>query len=581
MPTLVYNPGEPDERCFPIGEASVTIGRAEDQGIYIPHKSLSRSHARIEPSEGRFVVVDLESKNGTLVNGVRVKRKEIRHGDTLTLGDLDLLFRNEDTRDSENPVSRTHDTQPQATRALLRSPIARLVGDPDLAGSQDPGTRAHGRLRILMEVAKLLPVSDDVDSLLQKTLDLVFQILDVDRGVILLIDEQTGELTPRVVKPAQPAHGDLPIYSENIVEYVLRKSVAALFADAVSDARLGSARSVVVQSIRASMCVPLKPRDDVIGVLYVDNLRAAHRFSEDDLDFLVAFASQVAVAIENARLYRRVELETVARMQLIMEAKLASLGAMVSGIAHELRNPLHFMMNFAEVSTGLTADLTEALRAQGPRLPADARADLDEMLVDLGENTRRINEHGRRASTIIQNMTQHARRTAGVREAADLNTVLAESVHLARKGPHGAGLEVTVVADYDPAIGPVEMVTHDMGRVFLNVIENAIDAMREKKRDQGPGYVPELRVRTIGRGGQVEVRIRDNGTGISKRIEERIFEPFFTTKPSGQGTGLGLSLSHEIVVLGHQGSMRVETIPGEFAEFVITLPKGAGVGSRR
>ncbi|MRG92335.1 ATP-binding protein [Polyangium spumosum] len=580
MPTLVYNPGEPDERSFPIGEASVTIGRAEDQGIYIPHKSLSRSHARIEPSEGRFFVVDLESKNGTLVNGMRVKRKEIKHGDTVTLGDLDLLFRVEDTQDADRFVG-THHTLPQATRALLRSPIARLVGEPGTAGSQDPGARAHGRLRILMEVAKLLPVSDDIDSLLRRTLDLVFQILDVDRGVILLIDEQTRALVPRVMKTAQPAQGDLPIYSENIVEYVLRKSVAALFADAVSDARLGSARSVVVQSIRASMCVPLKPRDDVIGVLYVDNLRATHLFSEDDLDFLVAFASQVAVAIENARLYRRVEQETVARMQLIMEAKLASLGAMVSGIAHELRNPLHFMMNFAEISTGLAADLAEALRAHGHRFPDDARTELDELLGDLVENTRRISEHGRRASTIIQNMTQHARRTAGAREAADLNTVVTESVHLARKGPHGAGLELKVVAEYDPAIGPVEMVTHDMGRVFLNVVENALDAMREKQRERGPGYVPELRVSTAGRGDQVEVHIRDNGTGIPKRLEERIFEPFFTTKPSGQGTGLGLSLSHEIVVLGHQGSMRVETVPGEFAEFVITIPRGAGGMSRR
>jgi signal transduction histidine kinase len=572
MPTLVYNSGAPDESSFPVGEEAVTIGRAEDQAIYIPHKSLSRSHARIEPSDGRFFVVDLDSKNGTLVNGVRVKRREIRHGDTITLGDLDLLFRVEGARDNVDPFGTTHEPYPQATRALVRSPIARLAGEPGAGASHTPG--ADVRLRILIEVAKLLPVSDDIDSLLRKILDLVFQILDVDRGVILLDDPQTGVLAPRVVKTAHPMPDDVPIYSEKIVEYVLRNCVAALFADAISDARLSSSGSVVVQSIRASMCVPLKPKDDVIGVLYVDNLRAAHLFSEDDLDFLVAFASQVAVAIENARLYRRVQQETVARMQLIMEAKLASLGALVSGIAHELRNPLHFMINFAELSAGLASDLEEGLRAQSHRLPAGALAELDEMLVDLRENTQRISEHGKRASVIIQNMAQHARRPSGAREPADLNAVVAESVRLACRGPQGAGLEVKVVAEYDAAIEPVVMAAHDMQRVFLNVVENALHAMRERKRGQGADYTPELRVRTMGRADQVEVRIRDNGTGIPKGVQERIFEPFFTTKPTGQGTGLGLSLSHDIVVLGHQGTMRVETVPGDFAEFVITVPKG-------
>jgi two-component system, NtrC family, sensor kinase len=579
--TLVYNPGEPDEKSFAIRHAAVTIGRAEDQGVCIPHKSLSRSHARIEPSAGRFFVVDLESKNGTLVNGVRVQRRELHHGDTITLGNLDLLFRVEPTHGSGGHVA-APEPQPQATRALLRGPIAKLARDSGL--EREAAGRTQGRLRTLIEVTKLLPLSDDIDALLGKILDLVFQILDVDRGVILLVDEKTGELEPRAVKSAQdgpdggsrghvPTPDARPIFSQNIVQYVLRKSVAALFTDAGNDPRLDSARSVVVQSIRASMCVPLKPRDEVIGVLYVDSQRAVSLFSEDDLEFLLAFASQAAVAIENARLYRRLEQETVARMQLIMEAKLASLGTMVAAIAHELRNPLNFMTNFAELSVGLTDEVADSLSPHRAALPEGTQADLDDALANLRGNVSRIQEHGRRADAVIQGMLQHTRRPSGVREVADLNAVVAEGVRLAREGPQGKDMDVKVIEAYDRALAPMEMGRLDLGRVFLNVVENSLYALRQKKRERGAAHTPELRVTTADRGDHVEVRIRDNGTGIPKDAEGRIFEPFFTTKPTGQGTGLGLSLGHEIVVQGHQGTMRAESKTGEWAEIAITLPK--------
>jgi signal transduction histidine kinase len=285
--------------------------------------------------------------------------------------------------------------------------------------------------------------------------------------------------------------------------------------------------------------------------------------------------------MENAALYRRLKQETMARMQLIMEAKLASLGAMVAGIAHELRNPLNFMTNFAELSVDLAAEAEEGLRAQQSRLPAEAHEELAETLASLRENTGRIREHGRRAGAIIQGMLQHARSSPGTREAGDLNAVLAESVCLGCEGSAAAEIGVQVVAEYDPAVAPVQMAGLEMGRVFLNVVENALYAMREKKHAQGAAYVPELRVCTAERGDHVEVRLRDNGTGIPASVVQRIFEPFFTTKPSGQGTGLGLSLSYEIVVQGHHGTMRVETAAGEWTEIVITVPRSPPSGRAR
>ncbi len=328
----------------------------------------------------------------------------------------------------------------------------------------------------------------------------------------------------------------------------------------------------MAQSIRASMCVPLKPKDEVIGVLYADGQHSSSLFTEEDLELFVAFASQAAVAIENARLYRRLSQETVARVQLVMEAKLASLGAMVAAIAHELRNPLNFMTNFAELSTGLVDELSEGLAPHRGALPEAAAAEFEGALADLGDNVKRIREHGRRADAIIQGMLQHARRPSGEREPADLNAVVAEGVRLGREGPQHKGLEVRVTEEYDRSIPQIDVSALDLGRVFLNVVENALYAMAQKKRALGGPYAPQLVVRTAAQGDQVEVRIRDNGTGIPTEVAARVFEPFFTTKPAGQGTGLGLSLSRDIVVEGHQGEMRVESAPGEWTEVVVRLP---------
>jgi signal transduction histidine kinase len=572
---------------FALGAGVVSIGRAEDQTLCIPHGSLSRQHARIECVNGDFFVVDLQSKNGTCVNGVPIRRQRLQPGDKVTLGDLVFCFLEEMAPhgtweaplDAEAPQLR-----PQAVRALARVPLEKLVRGPESHGSrlgeaESSAERSQTRLRILLEVAKLLSAADSIDTLLSKVLDLAFQILPVDRGAILLLDEKAAHLEPRVVKTKEGLGEQGAIYSQNIVDYVLHRSVAVLFSDAQSDPRLGAAESVVVQSIRASMCVPLKPKDDVIGVLYVDNLTAPNGLSEEDLEFLVAFASQAAIALENAALYRRIERETVERMQLIMDAKLASLGALVGGIAHELRNPLNFVNNFAGLSVGAAEELTALLRGPQVQFSAEARVEAEELLAYLQANALRVVEHGRRADTIIHGMLLHTSRPAEAREARDLNTLVAESVSLGLCG-RGTQPEVRVEAEYAPSVGAVEMVGAILGRVFINIVDNALYAMRQKQQQLGEAYSPLLRVRTVDRGERVEVRIRDNGPGIPPDIAGKIFDPFFTTKPPGQGTGLGLSLSHEIVVRSHQGSLRMETDPGQFTEFIITLPRRSLVAER-
>lgn len=580
MLMLVHNMGHADELSFPIGTEPATIGRSEELAICIPHRSLSRHHARIEYSEGRFFICDLESKNGTFVNGVQVRRQEIRPGDMLKLGDVTLiLLEATNTANSETAHENSAlqmGLRPQLVQALTRLPLEKLVLPTSQGAPLTPATavaRAQYRMRILLEVAKLLPAANDIDTLLGKILDLVFQLLQADRGAILLVNEVTGQLEPRVVKTAKGSSATGPIYSQNIVDYVFQNSVAALFADAVSDPRLAQAESVIAQSIRGSICVPLKPKDEVLGVLYVDNISHSHRFSEQELEFMVAFASQAAIALENAALYHRIERETEQRMQLIMDAKIASLTDVVAGVAHELRNPLNFINNFADSSKGMAEELAVLLREHQTRLSLPVLNELEGLLTALRANAAKIAEHGRRADTVIGGMLMHAHQPTGSFEARDLNALVAESIIIGRDGARGEPIPVKLEPEYDPAIGLVEMRASALSRVFINVVDNAIYAMRQKRQKLGPEYTPVLRVRTLDRDGLAEVRIRDNGPGIPAKYAQRIFDPFFTTKPPGEGTGLGLSLSHKIVVQGHQGALHMETSPGEFTEFIISLPK--------
>jgi len=581
MLMLVHNKGQADELSFPIGTEPTIIGRSEELAVCIPHRSLSRHHARIEHSAGRFFISDLESKNGTFVNGVRVRRQEIRPGDLLKLGDVTLLLldamRAPDSEAAHKAASlQMAGLRPQLVQTLTRLPLEEMVLPTSRGDILTPATavaQAQYRTRILLEVAKLLPAANDIDTLLGKILDLVFQLLQADRGAILLVNEMTGQLEPRVVKTAEGSSANGPIYSQNIVDYVFQHHVAALFADAGSDPRLAQAKSVIAQSIHASICVPLKPKDEVLGVLYVDNISHSHRFSEQELEFMVAFASQAAIALENAALYRSIERETEQRMQLIMDAKIASLTDVVAGVAHELRNPLNFINNFADNSRSLAEELAETLREHQSRLSPQVFNDIEEVLTALRANASKIAEHGRRADSVIGGMLMHAHQPTDAFKPGDLNALVAESVMIGRDGARGEPLSVKLEAEYDPTIGLVEMRASALGRVFTNVVDNAIYAMRQKRQELGPEYTPVLRVRTLNRDGHAEVRIRDNGPGIPVKHAQRIFDPFFTTKPPGEGTGLGLSLSHKIVVQGHQGALQMETSLGEFTEFIICLPK--------
>jgi len=266
-----------------------------------------------------------------------------------------------------------------------------------------------------------------------------------------------------------------------------------------------------------------------------------------------------------------------AQDQLVVQQKLASLGSLTAGIAHEIKNPLNFVTNFAEVSVSLVNELRESAEEQRTHIDPKELENIRSMLDDLQQNVAKIREHGKRADGIVRNMLMHSRGHAGDHQPTNLNSLLAEYVKLAYHGmrAQNQNFNVTIQEQYDATLEPVSVVAHDLGRVFLNITNNACYAAYEKKKKVGNGFSPTITVKTKNLGSRAEIRIRDNGDGMPESVKQRIFEPFFTTKPTGSGTGLGLSMSFEIVVQQHKGQLQVETEPGKYAEFIITLPKTA------
>ena len=255
---------------------------------------------------------------------------------------------------------------------------------------------------------------------------------------------------------------------------------------------------------------------------------------------------------------------------------MAALGQLTAGIAHEIKNPLNFVNNFAALSVELLDELKETLRPVLASLRGDKRAEADEVVDMLTGNLEKIAEHGKRADGIVKSMLAHSRGGSGERQSADLNALLDETLNLAYHGARAQdpNFNITIERDFDRKIAPIEMVPQDISRVLLNLFGNGFYATDKRRREAADAtFQPVLKVATRDLGNQVEIRVRDNGTGIPPEFRDKLFQPFFTTKPTGEGTGLGLSISYDIVTQQHGGTITVDSREGEFTEFTIRLPR--------
>ncbi len=254
--------------------------------------------------------------------------------------------------------------------------------------------------------------------------------------------------------------------------------------------------------------------------------------------------------------------------QLIQSEKMASLGELTAGIAHEIQNPLNFVNNFSEVNR----ELMDELKSQKSKLKPEEQ---EQLLTDIDANLEKINFHGKRADAIVKSMLQHSRRSSGKKELTDINLLCDEYLRLAYHGLRAKdkSFNAKFESDFDPSVGKINVVPQDIGRVLLNLINNAFYAVTERLRDEGEGFQPTVSISTKNLGDKIEMCVTDNGKGIPKNIMDKIFQPFFTTKPTGEGTGLGLSLTYDIITQEHNGTITVDSNAGEFSRFTIQLPK--------
>ena len=447
-------------------------------------------------------------------------------------------------------------------------------------------------LRALGEVSQAVNSTIDLQTVLSTIIFKAVQLSGTEAGTIYAFDEARQEFQLRAsygmdeVLVAAIKDRNVRMGETLISQAAMRRSPVQV-ADIRQD--VSSVLDIIRRAgFRALLAVPLLGSNRIVGALVVRR-KEPGEFPQSTVNLLQTFGAQSVLAIQNAHLFDEVQARTrelgksleglrTTQDRLIQTEKLASLGQLTAGIAHEIKNPLNFVNNFSSISAELVDELQEVLA--GANLDNRLRAQISEIADTLQGNLHRVVQHGKRADSIVRNMLLHSRRGSGERQPADINAVVEESLNLAF---HGARAEkqdfnITLESFFDPTAGEVDLFPQEITRVLLNLISNGFYAVTKRKLEaNGADYEPTLAAITRNLGDSVEIRIRDNGMGIPAEVREKMFDPFFTTKPPGEGTGLGLSLSYDIVVKQHAGSIDVDTQPGEFTEFRIVLPRSAAI----
>ncbi|HEX4041326.1 MAG TPA: GAF domain-containing protein [Xanthobacteraceae bacterium] len=486
------------------------------------------------------------------------------------------IFRQEVRPFADEQIALLHNFAAQAVIAIEN---ARLFNELRQSLEQQTATS---------EVLRVISASPgDLKPVFEAMLENAARICEAKFGVLFHFDGKQYEFAAEIGTPAPLAEfvrqrGPFIPAPNTQLYHVMQTRQMRHTADYAADApdgppaRLGGARSTVD--------VPMLKDGNLMGVISIYR-QEVRPFNDKQIALLENFASQAVIAIENARLLNalRQRTEDLSRSledlrttqdRLVQTQKLAELGQLTAGIAHEIKNPLNFVNNFSALSVELMDELGETLR----RVSADeqTRSEIAELVATLRGNLDKIAQHGKRADSIVKNMLLHSREGSSERRPVDVNAIVEESLNLAYHGARAEqqGFTVTLERAFDPQAGEADVFPQELTRVLLNLIANGFYAAA-KRQAVNDGHQAVLTAATKNLGDKVQIAIRDNGTGIPPEVKDKIFNPFFTTKPAGEGTGLGLSISHDIVVKQHAGSIEVDSEPGRFTEIKIVLPRAA------
>jgi signal transduction histidine kinase/pSer/pThr/pTyr-binding forkhead associated (FHA) protein len=568
---LVLDPGQSTERLFELKKGSTTIGRSKENDIVILDASLSRIHVRIDCANDGVVVNDLQSSNGTFINGERITTSPIKHGDSIKCGDVVFQF-----REDLNILHEISSGVRKGFQELLikEKPRDKVSTSALKIKQKDFQERSKDKLQILLEVSELLSSPEDIDILLHKIVDVLFVIMDVDRVAILMMNDETGSLEPRITRSAVEVHEGETIYSRSIVNYVLQKSVSVISSDAREDPRFGDTASIMRQSIRSSICVPLKTREKVIGVLYVDNVSVPMRFVAEDLEFLSVFGNQAAIAIENSKLYNKIEEDARTREQELMSLvddrtknlqieKEKAEGAMavaeeankfksqfLANMSHELRTPLNAIIGYSEMLEEETEELGVS---------------------NLKGDLQKIQAAGKHLLTLINDILDLSKIEAGKMELflepfnlpGLLDEVVTTVSPLIKKNGN------TIVYEPNKDVGKMFADMTRIRQVLFNLLSNAAKFTKD-------GWVKlEVTRSQEGQEDWITFRVSDNGIGMTQEQLSRLFQAFSqadsTTARKYGGTGLGLIISLRFCqMMG--GTITVESEPDAGTTFTVKLP---------
>ena len=549
MPSLFVIHGNDQGTRFELEEGVVGLGRDSSNAIQLHDTEVSRQHAEVRRIAGAYVVTDLNSSNGTFVNGKRVREHVLASGDQLQVGRTLMLFTGPSEEAGEDLAGKVDIAVPrQEVESHIIHSVTQEEGSRIFQLQADTPqnawlARARSNLQVMYRTALAVSHTLDIDQLLHRIMDLIFEWVDVDRGCMMLMEPVSKKLEPKVRRTRRGLRGDEKIViSKTILDYVIQRNEGVLTSNAREDDRWNPAASILQLGIREAICVPMQGRYDVVGVIYIDTSTSpqdlikhggARKLTEDHLKLMIAIAHQAALAVEDTRYYSA----------MVQAERLAAVGQTIATLSHHIKNIL------------------QGIRG-GSYLIEMGLQEHDESVVSKGWKI--VEKNQSKISALVMDMLTFSKEREPDLAPADLNQVVADVIELMQS--RAEELDVCLAWRPDARVPTLVFDAEGIHRAVLNVVTNALDAAEVREQagrvDVSTEYAPAE--------GRVRVVVEDNGPGIPPDQMDKLFSPFASTK-KGHGTGLGLPVSQKIVN-EHGGRILVATAPDQGSRFTLELP---------